>query len=114
LEPEQERAVQVRYALIIDCRLSGLIGLALLLVVPGYGFAQPAADPTPARCVAGQTQSIVGQPYSMELADKARQAAEAREVRKIEPGGAYTMELSPDRLNIEVDRAGIVTGVRCG
>ena len=50
----------------------------------------------------------------MELADKARQAAEAREVRKIEPGGAYTMELSPDRLNIEVDRAGIVTGVRCG
>ena len=106
--------MQVRYALILACRLPGLIALALPLVVPGNGVAQPATDPTPARCAVGRTQSIVGQTYSTELADKARQAAEAREVRKIEPGGAYTMELSPDRLNIEVDRAGIVTGVRCG
>jgi hypothetical protein len=38
----------------------------------------------------------------------------AREVRKIEPGGAYTMDLDANRLNVEVDRAGTVTGLRCG
>ena len=57
---------------------------------------------------------MVGQPYSPELAERARRAAGAREVRKIEPGGAYTMDLDANRLNVEVDRAGTVTGLRCG
>jgi hypothetical protein len=56
----------------------------------------------------------VGEAYSSELADRARRAAGAREVRKIEPGGAYTTDLDSDRLNVEVDRAGMVTGLRCG
>jgi hypothetical protein len=50
----------------------------------------------------------------LKLADRARRAAGAREVRKIEPGGAYTTDLDPERLNVEVDRTGIVTGLRCG
>jgi hypothetical protein len=114
LEPDQERAVKARYALVLNGCLSGLLVLALLAASSHDGFAQSAASPGQARCAVSQAQSIVGQPYSLELADRARQAAEAREVRKIEPGGAYTMELSPDRLNIEVDRAGIVTSLRCG
>jgi hypothetical protein len=52
--------------------------------------------------------------YTPDLAERARQAARARLVRKIEPGGAYTMDFSPDRLNVEVDRGGIVRGVECG
>ena len=106
--------MQARYALALNGPLSGLLVLALSAVAPRDGYAQPAVSPEQSRCIIGQAQSIVGQPYSLELADRARQAAEAREVRKIEPGGAYTMELSPDRLNIEVDRAGIVTSLRCG
>ena len=78
--------MQARYALILACRLSGLIALALPLVVPGYGFASRPRSVNTGTLRGGQTQSIVGQPYSMELADKARQAAEAREVRNIEPG----------------------------
>jgi len=50
--------VQVRYALILACRLPGLIALALPLVVPGNGVAQPATDPTPARCAVGRTHSV--------------------------------------------------------
>jgi hypothetical protein len=63
---------------------------------------------------AEQVRSVIGQPYSPELGEQARRAAGAREVRLIVPGGAYTMELNPSRLNVEIDRAGIVTGVRCG
>ncbi|WP_457090404.1 I78 family peptidase inhibitor [Microvirga sp. P5_D2] len=48
------------------------------------------------------------------MAERARRTAGAREVQKIEPGGAYTTDLNADRLNIEVDRAGIMTGLRCG
>jgi hypothetical protein len=57
---------------------------------------------------------VVGRSYSEAVAEEARQAAGARIVRKIEPGGAYTMELRPDRLNLEVDRADVVQRVRCG
>ncbi len=56
---------------------------------------------------------MVGQPYSPELAERARRTAGAREVRKIEPGGAYTTDLDAHRLNVEVDRAGIVRDLRC-
>jgi hypothetical protein len=81
---------------------------------PTNAYAQPAAAPAYSACVAGEAWSIVGQPYSPGLADRARKAAGAHEVHKTEPGGAYTTDLDPDRLNVEVDRAGIVTGLRCG
>ena len=64
-----------------------------------------------AQCGAEKARFAVGEPYSEELADRARQAAGARMVRKIEPGGAYTMDL---RDNVEIDRRGIVERVRCG
>lgn len=85
---------------------------ALLVLIPACGLAQSA--PEGPSCSAGEAQSLAGQPYSLELAEKARQVAGAREVRKIEPGGAYTMDLNPNRLDIEVDRNGVVTGLRCG
>jgi len=91
-----------------------LLASGLLTIVLAGGFAQSIAAPAQPRCAASEAQSFVGQPYSPEVSERARQAAGAREIRKIEPGGAFTMELDPDRLNIEVDHAGIVTGFRCG
>jgi hypothetical protein len=85
-----------------------------LVIIPAWGFAQPATGPAKKECAAGEAQSVVGQPYSPELAERAGRAAGAREVRKIEPGGAYTTDLDSNRLNVEVDRTGIVTGLRCG
>ena len=86
--------------------------LTALALIPAGGLAQPAPDRQ--ACATGEAQAVVGQPYSLELAERARRTAGAREVQKIEPGGAYTTDLNADRLNIEVDRAGIVTGLRCG
>jgi hypothetical protein len=91
-----------------------LVTSALLFVAPACGAVQSATAPARQTCAANRAQSFVGEAYSLELADRARQAAGAREVRKIEPGGAYTTDLDSDRLNIEVDHTGIVTGLRCG
>lgn len=95
-------------------RTQALLTSSLLTLVPAWGFSQPAAGPGEKDCAAGEARSMVGQPYSLELAERALRAAGAREVRKIEPGGAYTTDLDAGRLNIEVDRAGTVTGFRCG
>jgi hypothetical protein len=86
--------------------------LIALVLTPATGLTQPAPGRQP--CAAGEAQAVIGQPYSPEPAERARRAAGAREVQKIEPGGAYTTDLDSDRLNIEVDRAGIVSGLRCG
>ena len=57
---------------------------------------------------------MIGQPYSADLAERARRAAGARLLRRIVPGAVYTMEFSPDRLNLELNRSGVVVAVRCG
>ena len=95
-------------------RMQALLTSSLLTIVPAWGFAQSATGPAEKGCAAGEARSVVGQPYSAELAERARRTAGAREVRKIEPGGAYTTDLDANRLNVEVDRAGVVTGLRCG
>ena len=89
--------------------MSGLLTLAPISVL-----AQPATAPPQQTCAAGEARLVVGQPYSPELAEGAHRAAGAREARKIEPGGAYTTDLDAHRLNIEVDRAGVVRDLHCG
>ncbi|WP_210166524.1 I78 family peptidase inhibitor [Microvirga vignae] len=105
---------RIHRAMGLSRRTQALLASGLLIIGPARGFAQPATAPARPRCAAGEARPVVGQPYSPELAEQARRAAGAREVRKIEPGGAYTTDLDSDRLNVEVDRVGIVTGVRCG
>jgi hypothetical protein len=98
----------------LSSRAPVLLAFGLLVTAPACGLAQPAAAPARQACAASEARPFVGQPYSPELAERARREAGARKVRKIKPGGAYTMELDPDRLNVEVDRSGVVTGLRCG
>ncbi len=113
-DPAEEATVQFLVLRTTRRRMQALLTSSLLTIVPAWGFAQPATGPAEKGCAAGEARSVVGQPYSAELAERARRTAGAREVRKIEPGGAYTTDLDANRLNVEVDRAGIVTGLRCG
>jgi hypothetical protein len=65
-------------------RTRTLFTSGLLILSSACGFAQPA--PERQACAAGEARGIVGQPYSPELAEKARRTTGAREVQKIEPG----------------------------
>ena len=67
-----------------------------------------------ARCDADKARFAVGEIFSPELAVRAGRAAGARSTRKIEPGGAATMDLQPGRLNLELDSRSIVSRVTCG
>jgi len=68
----------------------------------------------PGSCAADRANFALGQPYSSDLANRARQAAGARNVRKLEPGAPATTDLRQDRLNLQVDDQEIVTRVTCG
>jgi hypothetical protein len=90
---------------------------ALLLVLPLGLMAcvpepvAPAPDPTPVAdaCGAGPLQNLVGQ-----SAKKLEMMMFNNTVRIIRPGMAVTMDYSPQRLNIEVNAAEIITRVHCG
>ncbi|MBN8794058.1 MAG: Elastase inhibitor AFLEI Flags: Precursor [Stenotrophomonas nitritireducens] len=74
-----------------------------------------ATTPPPVgTCDASQVEGLVGQPYSEELAEQARQDAGAAQVRMLKPNQPITMEFLGERLNIEVDDKNLVSGVRCG
>jgi hypothetical protein len=89
--------------------------LAAALALSGAAAAQPSNQGgLDAPCRVAAAHYILGETYSDTLARRARRRARAREVRKIEPGGVYTMDFRPDRLNIEVDRNDRVRAVRCG
>jgi len=70
--------------------------------------------PPVGNCDANQVQSLVGQPYSDAIGAQAQQDASARELRVLKPDDMTTMEFVGERLNIEVDEKGVVSGLRCG
>ena len=76
--------------------------------------ATGSAQSVPAPCREAAASFALGETYTDRLARQARRAAEARIVRKVEPGRAHTMEFRADRLNLDVDGRGIVLAVRCG
>lgn len=75
----------------------------------------PAPEPTPAPPVAADTcnmaqyAALVGKPVT----DPGVPAASVT-VRIIKPGDQVTMDFLEARLNIDVDAAGNITGMRCG
>lgn len=99
-------------------RLSLALPLALVLagcvpveappVAPGPGKPARPAPPV-GLCDAPQMQGLVGQDGavldSLSLPDP---------VRIIKPGMAVTMDYAPERMNIQIDRNGLIESVTCG
>lgn len=82
---------------------------------PQAPVGQPARPIEPAQtCQAQPASAAVGQTATARVVEQARQQSGSRMARVIRPGQAVTMEYSGDRLNIDVNAAGVVTRVRCG
>lgn len=75
---------------------------------------EPTLAPLAGSCDVSQVQGLIGQPYSAELAEQARQDTGASQVRALKPGQAMTLDFAGGRLNIELDENDKITGVRCG
>lgn len=86
---------------------------ALLLAI---GCAPvPAPEPGPgAMCDAAPVQYLIGRSRSDALGAEALRRSGARSLRWIRPGDMVTMDFRTDRLNIDLDEQGRVTGLRCG
>lgn len=95
-------------------RLLPLLALAACTPTPS-GTADagpaPAGDGT---CQAEAPKAVIGRQASAEVVQEAKRLSGARDVRQIGPDTIVTMDFRPDRLNLELDAAGKVTGVRCG
>lgn len=79
--------------------------------------APPTAAEPPAiveTCDADAASGVVGAIATDAVVEQARVQAGAAVARTLAPGEVVTMEFRGDRLNLMVDEANVVTGVRCG
>lgn len=85
------------------------LGFALILA----GCAAPPVDEpdhgAPQGCGAGRLAGWVGQPVAA-LDEQYLPST----VRILAPGTPVTEDFSPNRLNVDVDAAGTITGFHCG
>ncbi len=87
-----------------------------LMALGGCVAAVPVAVPVAGggTCDAAPVQGLVGQVLTEAMRTDALKRSGSRSLRVIPPGTAVTMDFRQDRLNIDVDAAGTVTGVKCG
>lgn len=76
----------------------------------------PGADPGAEQrvCNADAVQSLVGQEATEAVVTKATADSQSASVRVLRPGDAATMDFRQDRLNINVDDAGVIEKIGCG
>jgi hypothetical protein len=88
-----------------------VIVLAVLLAActPEEPPVVPPPLPPADACGASGLQSLVGRPATVLETMKF-----AGPLRIIRPGMAVTMDYSPGRLNIEIDKGGRISRVSCG
>jgi hypothetical protein len=89
---------------------------ALLLALAACARAPVEPTPAPAQCAADQAlvRAFAGQVYTAELGAAMQRRAGAARLRAVRPDSVVTMDFRTDRLNVQLDAAGRVTGARCG
>lgn len=83
--------------------------------------ASPTPEPTPAPGEAPETDECGAAKVSAYVAQEATPAVRARlaadvghdRIRWVGPDTVVTMDFRPDRLNVELDSAGVITGGKC-
>ncbi|MDO9360904.1 MAG: I78 family peptidase inhibitor [Polaromonas sp.] len=98
--------------------ITGALSLMALVACTSPAPA-PSAPSSPTAPVAGAcnaqgAQFAVGKQAGASVVEDARQRSGSYMARVLRPGQAVTMEFNAQRLNLDVDGAGVVTRVRCG
>lgn len=93
-------------------RAFGMIATALL-VVGCMDDSRPKPMPGPRVCNAGAVQNYIGSGMSPQLQSRLRSRSNASTVRVVRPGEAMTMDFRRDRLTVDVDARGRISGLRC-
>lgn len=90
---------------------------AMGLMLMGCTTVAPAEEDVPeygaGACNAARVQNLVGRQRSDALGADAMRRSGAKTLRWIPPGAIITQDLRSDRINIELDRNGRVTRLRC-
>lgn len=70
--------------------------------------------PMAGQCNAGPGQALIGQRASADTGARSLSLTGARTLRWGPPDSAFTMDYSPDRVNVMYDRQMRITAVTCG
>ena len=83
--------------------------------------AEEASQPAPVEppvaagaCDDSQAQWAIGKTLTDAEVEQARTDSGAESVRTLKPDQMATMDFNDQRLNLDLDAAGVVTAVRCG
>ncbi|MCD9027777.1 hypothetical protein LDO26_06115 [Luteimonas sp. BDR2-5] len=79
---------------------------------PALPAASSGDSATP--CDTEAVQGLIGQTGSEEIYTRAMQDSGAKQFRALGPTDMATMDFREDRLNIDLDADGRITGFRCG
>ena len=95
-----------------------IVPVAVLLLSVVACTAMPPADVPPpmadGACNADPASWAIGHAATADVVERARVDSHSNDVRVVEPGQAVTMDYRGDRLNIDVNERGAITGLRCG
>ena len=104
-----------------------LISATLACLAVLSGCAAPGAASTPSTgvspmppplpgtvCNAQGAQFAIGKAPGASVVEEARQRSGSYMARVLRPNQAVTMEFNAQRLNLELDAAGVIRRVRCG
>ncbi len=81
---------------------------------PPAGSVSPQAGPTTGACNAQGAQFAVGKTPGASVVEEARQRSGSYMARVLRPGQVVTMEFNAQRLNLDLNAAGVIIRVRCG
>ena len=95
------------------------LSLALFaLAVAGCAPVEDGADGNwtrpPTMCGSRQLDRFVGKKRTDAISAEVARISEAKSIRWIKPGTAVTMDYRPERLNVDLDDKGVITGFHCG
>jgi hypothetical protein len=93
--------------------LAALIGCTTPVTTSPAGVPS-ASGPAGSVCNAQGAQFAIGKTPGASVVEEARQRSGSYMARVLRPGQVVTMEFNAQRLNLEVDAAGVIRKVRCG